>query len=121
MNATENVKPRPIPGAGAFAELQRKRPGMTCWASCEPDAPSREHDARAFLMLPCGRDPAAYFWPVLGREVVLIGTGASDRRILATCRALLRNGALKIVIVHGESWRTPHLSVVTAKAVRHAA
>ena len=116
-----NVPRKPIPGTAEFVALHRRYPVATCWATCEPDALSREKDTRAFLRLPPGDDPAAYHWPVSGREVVLIGTGVSDRRILATCRALLRNDALKITIIHGENWRTPHLTIVSAKAVRHAA
>lgn len=116
-----NASRQPIPGTAQFVALHRRYPAATCWVTCEPDALSRESDTRAFLSLPPDHDPAAYFWPVSGHELILIGTGANDRRILATCRALLRNGALKIAIVHGESWRTPHLSIVSTKAVRHAA
>lgn len=72
-------------------------------------------------MLPHDADPAAYRWPVAGRELILLATGATDQRILATCRALLRHGALRIAIIHGVSWRTPRLSVVSTRAVNRAA
>lgn len=116
-----NAARRPIPGTAQFVALHQRIPAATCWASCEPDALSREHDARAFLVLPGAHDPATYVWPVAGREIVLVGTGASDRRILATCRVLLRSGALKIAIVHGNDRRMPRLSIVAAKALRRAA
>lgn len=119
--AARRGPPKPVPGSAKFTELHRKHPGVTCWASCEPDVVNRERDSRCFLALPFWAEPADFRWPVAGHEIVLIGTGASDQRILDTCRALLRGGALRIAIVHGDSPRAPRLSFVAAKAVPHAA
>lgn len=110
----------PIPGTARLAA--RHLPPYQCvWATCEPDALSRAGDSRAFLMLPPGDNPANYSWSVSGRDVVLIGTGATDRRIIEACRALLRDGATKVAIIQGQDWRQSRLSIVRAKAVKNAA
>lgn len=111
---------KPIPGTAKLA-ARRLPPYQCVWATCEPDSLYRAGDSRAFLMVPPGDYPASYSWPVSGHDVVLIGTGSTDRRIIETCRALLRDGATKVAIIQGLDWRQSRLSIVRAKAVKHAA
>ena len=90
------MKRRPLPPfAKRLTEYHRKDFAMVAigpWAWQRAKADPR------FLVLPEGRDPHEFSWPVAGREIFLMELGAFDTdRLERTAQALLLAGARRIV------------------------
>lgn len=57
------------------------------------------------LVLPPGGDPAAYSWPLNGRDAIVINRGEPEprERIVRLCEELVRAGAPLVLWINGEN------------------
>lgn len=74
------------------------------------------NDTRNKLVAPPGDDPAAYRWPVQGKDAVIIDTGSEENSSLRLAWTLLHSGALMVGLVPLEGRYT----VFRQEARRHA-
>ena len=71
--------------------------GSNAWAT----ALSRARSGLPVLVLPLGRSPDSYRWPVIGLDITVIGNDASTEVLERLASTLLRAGACLIAVVCG--------------------
>lgn len=76
------------------------------------------NDARNKLLLPPEHDPSNYRWPVAGKDVVILDTGAGDSYLRRIAWALLNAGAQRVGCIPRNA---DHYVIFAQKAVRNAA
>ena len=78
----------------------------------------RVENALPVLVLPPGRDPSDFQWPVLGTEITVVDSGSTEFLLEALAHNLLASGALLVCVSYGKP-RT--LAVFRQKAMVDAA
>ena len=54
------------------------------------------------LVLPPGRDPSEFQWPVLGTEITVVDSGSTESLLEALAHNLLASGASLVCVSYGE-------------------
>ena len=67
--------------------------GSRAWELAKPD-----QDRVASLVFPSNRDPVEYRWPVLGKDVLILGQGLDRVTAAYLIVEQLRNGAGKVYV-----------------------
>jgi len=102
--------------------MKGKTPGFgTLFVNAGRDAWAWKNDPRAAVLAPEDQDPALLDWTVCKRAtppVLLINRNASDDHLVATAKACLRDGAVRVFIL-GTS--NPRGVLFSAKEVQHGA